>query len=84
MKNLVLLDGSKERVIVNVNIKYIRVRSIKIVQFFVALVKLEYVIWDSVCIHGRFIVGIHGNSELNGNINECQNVLNVIWVVEKS
>ena len=33
--------------------------------------------------NGRFVVGIHGNSELTGNINECQNVGNTIWVVEK-
>ena len=73
MKNLVILDDSKKRVSVNGRIKYIRGRSIKILQYFAALVKLEDGIWASVDEHGRLVVGIHGNSELTGNTNKCQN-----------
>ena len=70
MKNdLVLLDGTKETISVNGSIKYIRVRSIKIVQSLAALVKLDYMIWYSVDEHGRSVVSTHGNSELTGNIN---------------
>ena len=69
-KNLVLLDITKERVSVNRSIKYIRVRSIKIVQSFVAPIKLEDVIWPGVDKYGGFIVIIHGNYKLTGTINE--------------
>ena len=61
-KNLVLLDSGKERVSVNGMVKYIRVRSKKIVQFFAALIIFEYGIWSIVDKHGRFFVGIHGNA----------------------
>ena len=83
-KGLVLLENNKERVSVNRGIRYIRSRIIKIVQYFAALVKIEDRIWASVYKHGWYVVGIHGNSELTGNINEFQNVGNVIWVIEKS
>ena len=69
-KGLVLLENTKERVSVNRGIRYIRSRIIKIVQYFAALVKIEDRIYASVDKHGRFVVGIHGNSELTGNINE--------------
>ena len=46
-----------------------------------ALAKLEDGIWSCVDKHGRFVVGIHGNSELIGNINEFQDVFHRIWVV---
>ena len=47
-----------------------------------ALVRLENGIWASVEKHGSFVDGIHGNYELTGNINECQDFGNGIWVVE--
>ena len=78
---LVLLYCSNERLGINVTIKCIRGRSIKIVQSFVALVKLEYGIWSSVYERGRFVFGTHGKSELTSNINEGQNFGNGIWVV---
>ena len=59
------------------------VRSIKILQYFAALLKLEDGIWYSLEKHGRFVVGIHGNSELTGEISECQNVVIGICFVEK-
>ena len=59
---LVLLYCSNERLGVNVTFKCIRGRSIKIVQSFASLVKVEYGIWDSVDEHGSLVVGIHGNS----------------------
>ena len=82
--NCVILEFSKERLSVNGRIKYIRRKSIKIVQSFAVLIEIEDGIWASVYKYGWFVVGMHGNSELTGNINEFQNVGNVIWVVEKS
>ena len=65
MKNILnLSDGTNKRVIINGRIKYIRVRGIKIVQYFVVLIKPEDGIWASVDLHGRLVVGIHGNFEL--------------------
>ena len=79
---LVLLEGSKGIASFNGRIKYSRDRSIKIVQPFEELVKLEDVIQSSVDKYGRFIVGIHGNFEMTGNINKCQKCCDRIWVVK--
>ena len=88
-KVLVLLDGSNEIVNFKGIVKYIRGRSIKMVQYFTALVKIEDEIWSSVGEHGRFVVSIHGRYVtgnikmcLTSKINECQHVGNGIWVVE--
>ena len=37
-------------------------------KIFLGTGKIENGIWDSVEKHGRFVVGIHSNSELTGNI----------------
>ena len=63
-------------------INYIRVGSIKIVQYFLALVKIEDGIWTGLGKYCMFVFGTHGNSEPTGNINKCQYVGNGIWVVE--
>ena len=81
-KFIVFLDGAKEIVIVNGIIKYIRGISIKIVQYFTELVRIEDRIWSSVDKHGRLVVVIHVEYELTVNINEWKDVGNGIWVVD--
>ena len=78
------MEVSKQRGSVNGRIIYIRGRSIKIVQSFAALIEIEDGIWASVEKHGSLVVGIHGNSEMTGNINKYQNVGNGIWFVVNS
>ena len=81
---IILLDDTKEIVRVNEVIKHIRVRSTRILQSFTVLEKLEDIIWASVDEHGRFVVGIHGNSELTSNINKFQYGGNGICIVKKN
>ena len=81
-KKNVILDVTKEIINVKEMIKYVMGRSIRIVKYFVALVKLEDGIWSNVDKHVRFVVCIHDKSELMCNIEECQNAGNGIWVVE--
>ena len=50
-------------------VKCIKGRSIKIVQSFAALLNIEDIVWASVYEYGKFVVSVHGNSELNGNID---------------